>query len=1266
MKKNTEFIDVLRDLECPEIEEKYLNKKIPYIYFYGQPDISYKKGTVKIGETSKKNPLERIREQISTPGIKVKVYGVFPALDCNGNSFRDKDFHKYLEQLGYKRMNFEKDSYIGGEEWFVIEPETALKLFHQFANRDFSTRRQTFKYELRKEQRKAIEKTSKYFDNGGKDFLWNCKPRFGKTIAAYNLIMKRKAKNVLVITNRPATVNSWKDDFDKVMPEGYCFVTDTKSQRMTVSYEDYKELYSETHPNMVSFMSLQDLKGSLIFGGEYNKNEWVSKKTWDLLIIDECHEGVDTEKTDKILENIKADKILELSGTPFKALESGQYNSKNTYSWTYVDSMRAKESWDGPPKENPYRFEPRLGIYIYEMSKVIKEKIKNGVSVFGEQEDISFDLNEFFRVNKKGRFVHEEDVITFLDELSTANMPYGLKSLEENINHTLWLLPRVASARSMARLLRDHEFFKDYKVVLAAGNGKVERTDALEKSYNKVKKAIKNNNKTITLSVGQLTTGVTIKEWNAVFMLSNIQSLSLYTQASFRCQNANVYRDEKHIKEHCYVFDFLPDRALSVVKDMTSNFSKSKSFGDIKEEEVLNYMSIYSQEKDGRMTEMSFDSILEVLNRVKVEDIIKKKFSSNLLFSPDINNKKMNPEVLEIILSLGSYKDKVKNLEFAEVMKRKKLIRYAKKILGSLDDLDDYNKKLALIEELEKMGESLPDEVIDKLLKREELPEEQMAASDLEKVDSKTEIDLRNRLKSLTSTIPTIALIHSDITLENIKDKVDKEVFLETTGTTIDNFEKIRKENVFNNRLFNNSIKKLQEEKEDFLDLRKDNDISDLIRLHKSNHILTKNFIIEEMLDNFDQKIFEDKNSKFLDPYCKSGNYLVGIFKRLYKGLESEIPDEKERYKHIVTKQLYAICPDKPTYLVSKTLLPTSNIEQIDIDTLVKEKRLEREIERVFPKTKFTAVIGNPPYQEKIEGKNKTNALPIYDKFSEEILKINSLYTSLIIPTRWFESDKFKTFKQTLNKGNHVKAMTIYENSKDIFREVKIFGGVCFFLHDKSYSGKCDFFVDKRKVYSGNLLKDGDVIYDKVLIGVKEKTKSEHNLAKIFFRARTKDLKGKPISTNIKDYRKNKTKTYNTKCYVNKNINESRYVYVNKNKLKNFKETKKVLLTNSGYSKDRVFANMFKSQEDELFTPTYVAFKTETDEQSDNLMSYLKTKLVRYLVSSKMVSTRFNTANFEVVPMVDLNERWNDEKVYRHFKLSKDEIKHIEKEISSY
>lgn len=223
-------------------------------------------------------------------------------------------------------MNFEEDSYIGGEEWFVIEPETALKLFHQFSNRDFSTRRQTFKYELRKEQRKAIEKTSKYFDNGGKDFLWNCKPRFGKTIAAYNLIMKRKAKNVLVITNRPATVNSWKDDFDKVMPEGYCFVTDTKSQRMTISYKDYKELYSETHPNMVYFMSLQDLKGSLIFGGEYNKNEWVSKKTWDLLIIDECHEGVDTEKTDKILENIKADKILELSGTPFKALESGQYN----------------------------------------------------------------------------------------------------------------------------------------------------------------------------------------------------------------------------------------------------------------------------------------------------------------------------------------------------------------------------------------------------------------------------------------------------------------------------------------------------------------------------------------------------------------------------------------------------------------------------------------------------------------------------------------------------------------------------------------------------------------------------------------------------------------------------------------------------------------------------------------------------------------------------------------------------------------------------
>lgn len=654
----------------------------PKIYAYTLPlEAKDVQGWVKIGYTERENEDIRIQEQ---PGPKVfgQYYKLWvkSARNIDGEFFTDHDFHSFIQKRGIKR-----ETKYASNEWFYFNgtPDNALKLYKDFVTKDFADKSgEGHLYQLRNEQANAMLQAESYFDKGGKEFLWNAKPRFGKTLATYDLARKLDAVNVLIVTNRPAIANSWFDDYEKFIgwQTNYLFVseTDALKNRSTLSRSEFISMIQDhSDYNQIAFISLQDLKGSKYFGdGPYDKLKWVADTNWDLLVIDEAHEGIDTFKTDKAFNRLTRKWTLHLSGTPFKALASDKFTEDQVYTWSYEDEQAAKKNWS-EDSNNPYEDLPTLNLFTYQLSSMMTDKVNQGTQVDEEEIPYYFDLNEFFAVNEGGKFIYEADVIKFLDALThNEKYPFSTSELRDELKHTFWLLNRVASAKALEKLLKKHPVFKDYEVVVAAGNGKganeADDIQANEASLVRVLKAIEENDKTITLSVGQLTTGVTVKPWTAVLMLSNIKSPSVYMQAAFRAQNAYSFEDEEgnlKRKENAYVFDFAPERTLILFDEFANNLKKSTVNGAGTSQErkaniqnLLNFLPVIGEDSEGRMMELDAEKILTIPHQLKATEVIRHGFMSNFLFTNISSIFQAPPIVQETLNQLEPAKeDKKKN-----------------------------------------------------------------------------------------------------------------------------------------------------------------------------------------------------------------------------------------------------------------------------------------------------------------------------------------------------------------------------------------------------------------------------------------------------------------------------------------------------------------------------------------------------------------------------------------------------------------------------
>lgn len=623
---------------------------IPMIYAYTTPGVSYHEGWTKIGYTEKQTVEDRIRQQTHTADIQVELLWKDNAIfkDGSGESFTDHDFHEYLER--YKGVDRQPKT-----EWFHIDGKKSKDYFDEFAKRNFKVYvEKGLSYVLRQEQREAVEKTKAYFKKGGREFLWNAKPRFGKTLTSYDLIRTMGFRNTLVVTNRPSIANSWAEDFQKFIAwqTPLDFVSDTdalKGKKGVMTRDEFLDAMGhdeEHHQGMVAFESLQGLKGSVYFGGGIDKLKWISNLHFDLLIVDESQEGVETYKTERAFDKVHCDHILYLSGTPFKQLAKGQFSDSQIYNWSYADEQEAKENWKGDDF-NPYERLPQLAMFTYQMSPMITGEIKQGASIPAEGEDFTdyaFDLNEFFLTNSSGKFIHEEEVKKFLHALSTNDKyPFSTEELREKLPHTLWLLNYVSSAKALAKLLQEDPVFKDYHVVLAAGDGKLSAEEETVKAYDKVKKAIHDYSKTITLSVGQLTVGVTIPQWCGVLMLCNMKSPSSYMQAAFRAQNPYEFigeKGERFRKETAYVFDFDPARTLTIYDEFANDLSKDTVDGHGTKDDraknirrLLNFFPVIGEDSQGSMVELNAAQVLSIPRKLKSEEVVRRGFMSNFLFA---------------------------------------------------------------------------------------------------------------------------------------------------------------------------------------------------------------------------------------------------------------------------------------------------------------------------------------------------------------------------------------------------------------------------------------------------------------------------------------------------------------------------------------------------------------------------------------------------------------------------------------------------------
>lgn len=666
---------------------------IPLIYSWRTPDVPKYHGWEKIGYTEQDTADARIAQQASQMSItKEKVWArraVFTSE--SGGRFKDSDFHDYLKQQGIERETQPKRT-----EWHHLEPapKTSLEYFNDFAGQDYraaSTGVPEEDYTLRPEQQAAVAQAVAAFNAGDDEVLWNAKPRFGKTLTTYELMRTLDVRRVLIVTNRPAIANSWFDDFRRFIGHQtrYRFVSESASlaahSPMTrEQWRAYSLNHQDEDPRIVEFLSLQDLKGSQYFGGSYDKLKHIAQFDWDLLVIDEAHEGIDTTKTDVAFDQIKRARTLHLSGTPFKALASGKFGPEQIFNWTYEDEQLARQDWDDDSHENPYAQLPTLNLLTYQISRMITDRLAEGVAIAEDEANIdyTFDLGEFFATKDNGFFEHEVAVIKFLDCMATnEKYPFSTPELRDEIRHSFWLLNRVASAKALEKLLKKHEIFKDYTVILAAGDGKNgDATDAVAvgKSLDKVRAAIAeaetNGGKTITLSVGQLTTGVTVPEWTAVIMLSNLSSPAQYMQAAFRAQNPCTFERAGHVyqKQNAYIFDFAPERTLTIFDAFANNLHPNPS-GDpqVRRDNirtVLNFFPVLGEDAEGRMIELDASQVLTFPQVFKAREVVRRGFLSNLLFANVAGIFRYSEHVKEILDKLPTARQgKVKSGDPIEI-----------------------------------------------------------------------------------------------------------------------------------------------------------------------------------------------------------------------------------------------------------------------------------------------------------------------------------------------------------------------------------------------------------------------------------------------------------------------------------------------------------------------------------------------------------------------------------------------------------------------
>jgi len=779
----------------------------PIIYVYELIGVTTHVGLIKVGYTIRESE-KRIDEQTKTSAVKYKILLVETAMRSDGSAFTDKDIHRILRKKNIKNP-------FG--EWFNCSIKEVQSVLIELKSGIINDDNRTLNFKMRPEQEEAVNKTLSYFTNFKKEnknktphFLWNAKMRFGKTFAAYQLANKLEWKKILVLTFKPAVQSAWEEDLKTHVDfRGWQFIS-----KNGLNFEDL-----DNKNPFVCFGSFQDYLGKNDVGGIKVKNEWVHATNWDCVIFDEYHYGAWRETAKELFEAegakelefgegeamnyfdegnmpITTNSYLYLSGTPFRAIESGEFIEEQIFNWTYSDEQKAKENWIGD--NNPYASLPRMIMLTYQLPDSIRE-----IALKGEFNE--FDLNVFFSSDGEGanaKFKYENEVQKWLDlirgsfsETTIDNLKLGAKKpplpfshtpLLNCLSHTFWFLPSVSSCYAMKNLFKQKQnlFYHDYNIVVAAGASAGIGIDALPPIYDAMGNPL--DSKSITLSCGKLTTGVSVKPWTGIFMLRNSSSPETYFQAAFRVQTPWTIKNpdskspnhEEIVKKECYVFDFAPDRALRQIAEYSCRLNINESNPEKKVEDFIHFLPVLAYDGSS-MKQVDAAGILDIAMSGTTATLLARRWESALLVNVDNNTLHRlmkNEDAMNALRNIEGFRNLNQDIE--TIINKSESVKKVKK---EANERQLSNKEKKELTQEEKEYKSLRKQIQEKLIK-------------------------------FSTRIPVFMYLtdYRERSLKDVITQIEPALFKKVTGLNVKEFELLVTLGVFNSSLMNDAVYKFK------------------------------------------------------------------------------------------------------------------------------------------------------------------------------------------------------------------------------------------------------------------------------------------------------------------------------------------------------------------------------------------------------------------------------------------------------------------------
>ena len=1250
---------------------------------------------------------KRINQYMKTSGIKFVLEWVELAWKKSTKTwFHDHDVHEVLKRSGIKRPEF-----LDGSEWFETDVETAKSAIKavkegQSALDSVGSTNADDHITLRPEQSLAVEKTRKNFKKN-KNMLWNAKMRFGKTLTSLELIKEQKYTKVLIMTHRPVVSDSWFEDFGKMKmaEEGYRYGSEDTQFKL-------KDLKSGNTP-FIYFVSIQKLRYG---GGKVNLREF-SDVDWDLIIIDEAHEGTQTELADNVLKSLEKDntKILSLSGTPFNIQD--QYSEESVYTWDYPmeQSAKLRYSLEHPTEKNPYESLPKVNMFTFE--------IKNKERFLDDSK--SFNFREFFRVNENNEFVHKVDINAFLDNItnqdSNTNYPFSTKQYRNELRHTLWLLPGVKEANAFEKLLNEHRIFgKEYKIVNVVKDDKSDSNEvATNGDLDKVRQAIgdPSQSKTITLTVRKLTTGVNIPEWTAVLFLSNTNSAMNYLQAAFRAQTPFSH-EKLGMKKNCYIFDFAPDRALTVMAESAQINSGVGKKNTLQQKEamtqLLNFMPILSQTDHG-MKVFNVDRMLTQLKKVYAEKAVRSGFEDDSLYNDEL-----------LTLDEADLND-FNNLK--EIVGKTNLSGLPKKVEINVNGLTD--------EEYEKGEKAQKKKPRERTTEEKEIIEKVKQA----KKQRKTMISI---LRGISIRIPMMIYgmpieVDKEMGIDEFVNHVDSiswEEFM-PKGIKKSDFKRFAK--YYDPEVFVEAGRIIRQRAQSYDDLEyteRAEKIAELFGTFKNpdkETVLTPWRVVNLQLsktigglryfdENFEnttlngqdsitwvdteitKEVFKP-NTKILEINSKTGLYPLYVASSLFYQKRNKLNDDRagrfskidedEIIQEVLKENIYVIAKTPMAKTITQRTLAgyndwTTNILYVkEINQKLKSNmdRTIEEIQKGLNVMKFDVVVGNPPYQE-AGVKDGSRDEPVYHEFIKLAYEISDK-SVLITPGRFlFNAGQTpKSWNEKMLADEHLKVVHYEQNSSKIFPNTDIKGGIVVTYHDKNkIFGAIDTFTHFSELNSilGKVVTDNFESFNELLYG-----KSSYKLtSKIYedfpiLKGRVSIGEEKSIGSNIFDklpeiFFSNQQNDRQIRILGRENNNRV-YKWMDKSYLMdhpNFEKYKVILPASNGSGAlGETLSTPLVGEPLVGYTQTFISFGSFNDDSEvQNVFKYVKSKFMRVMLGTMKI-TQHNQSKevWKNVPLQDFSSNsdidWTksipeiDQQLYKKYGLNQEEINFVEEKV---